>query len=195
VASFNDRGANQGRPSCGWTPNRQAVHCVAPYTAMSTMTKTMVIWPQRIFVANIRLLSEGMEFSEEKDADPLKFLRSHCRVPWRRNTGLAEPSETQVKLAPKARAAREWQAMRRSGRGLLPEWKRPSLDQNARGRRSDRFSGGTPTSCETCKPAAKQRCSIYGNNSAAGIIAIIPAVGLFRHRRRKSHISRRIARS
>src|SRR3546814_2272839 len=45
--------SNHGRPSCGWKPSCQAVHCVADQVVTSTIRKTTRIWPQRILVADI----------------------------------------------------------------------------------------------------------------------------------------------
>jgi hypothetical protein len=43
---------NQGRPSCGWKPSRQAVHCVAVQVVANTISMTMTICPQRILDAD-----------------------------------------------------------------------------------------------------------------------------------------------
>jgi hypothetical protein len=55
---------------------RLLVHCVAPHTAISTMAKTMVFWPHRVFVADIGSLASyrGKSYGGGKI---IRFPRRH----------------------------------------------------------------------------------------------------------------------
>src|SRR3546814_15100291 len=67
--------SNHGRPSCGWKPSCQAVHCVADQVVTSTVRKTTRTWPQRILVADI-----AGSRSEERRVG--KGCVSTCRSRW-----------------------------------------------------------------------------------------------------------------